>query len=308
MVVLGVVAASHWVVALADLSVADYARTRLAAVEPAEQACAGEGLRFDENQTRNDRETDQKARVSLKVSKGCCGLLRLAETLPEMSLGIIGGLGAAAGVRFADMLVKEAQARGARKDSEFPEFILLNIPFHDTSEAGVDSDGAEPRRQLIGAFHRIESLLCFDAIVACNTAHIWYDWIVEEEYKGWINMIDETAEHCSLSYTLVGVLSSATTKKHGLYGKALKQHDIETIETTPEEQESVTGIIGYAMAGSRKHAKEIDNVIRRMEKDGAQAIILGCTELPMVIESGRFNIPLIDSGNVAIKSLLDTHG
>ena len=85
-------------------------------------------------------------------------------------LGIIGGMGAFAGLRLADYLLKLAQDRGAALDHEFPEFLLYNLPIRGMDERGI-CDQETVLVDLLDAMLKMEAWGCQRVILACNTVH-----------------------------------------------------------------------------------------------------------------------------------------
>lgn len=210
-------------------------------------------------------------------------------------LGIIGGMGAAAGVRMAHDLVVLAQRYGAVNDEDYPDFILHNLPFHGLNFTGVEYPYVV-KNQLEYALRLMSTLECQYAIVACNSVHgILPD--VAKEFTGTILSLVE----CAMAETTgpnTGVICSRTTKSSGLYSAC-------KIQTTDEEQDDLDRAIAIAMAGkqNRNTYAIVEGTIQDMINRGAEQVIVGCTELPMCIRP-EFSYPVIDAGLAALRRAL----
>ena len=205
-------------------------------------------------------------------------------------IGIIGGIGAAAGARLFDMLIKECQKRGAKCDSDFPEVLLHSISALGTSERGVD-DEDEILGQLIESVVMLNTCGVDVIAIACNTVHLHIDTLREFSNAHILNMPKLAA--CKAHGTL-GVLCSRTSLRQGLYQT--------NIAPTEVQQDAIDAAIGRAISG---HITEMDrlhitNIVSDFYKRGADDVILGCTELPLVYRGGA----VIDPYDAVIEELL----
>lgn len=222
------------------------------------------------------------------------------------TLAIIGGMGASAGVRLAQHLVHRAQIAGAKSDSDFPDFMLYNLPLEGMDETGI-INGAPVKRKLHEAFNRINDWGCDYVLVACNTVHCFYS-----DMQSWcngrvLNMIDIACDRALTGK--VGVVSSETTRKIGLYQDALKHRKIEPVMVNPDEQRVLNAAIQAVIIGDIhvSHRLQVQDVLGNLRDQGAGDIIIGCTELPLVCDP----IQTIDAGAAAVDQafeLISAHG
>jgi len=216
-------------------------------------------------------------------------------------LGIISGMGAAAGVRFYDSLIRAYQRKGAVNDSDFPEIVLHNI-----SETGMNATGVTDGEQTLHALQASVAMLnnygCETILIACNTAHIYLDTLQKDSTAKIKNMIHLAAKVCQ-PHTKVGVISSACTRKTRLYDHALHSHGIEVIRTTHKQQDLVDDVIAKVIAGKAGFSEQcaILGIVQMMVRNGAERVILGCTELPLV---GELPSICVDAGAVMIAKVV----
>ena len=123
-------------------------------------------------------------------------------------------------------------------------------------------------------------------------------------------MIEETARVCLKNgYTRVGVLATTGTCNTHTYDKELKKFGIESIYPDEEGQEKVMEIIyDQVKAGRKIDASIIDHTLKKMTAKGAQAFILGCTELPFAIKNGDFGYHFLDSLDILAKRTIELAG
>ena len=101
----------------------------------------------------------------------------------------------------------------------------------------------------------------------------------------------------------VGLLAGTIAVKVGLYRKALERIGVTVLTPETEEEQGKVNDSIFEIKGSKKN-KEVRQFLRsvaeKMVKRGAHAIILGCTELPVVIQQGDISVPIIDANQVLV--------
>jgi aspartate racemase len=218
-------------------------------------------------------------------------------------LGIIGGLGAAAGVRMAQQLVELAQHKGATRDQDFPRFVLLNVPARGMSEYGIEN-GDSIRCALRTAVRTLARIDCEYIVVACNTAHLYHQELNQLTHSEVLNMIEIAADQVA-KCRKVGILCSETTRQARLYERALVDRRVVPVRTTEREQASVNLIIANAISGKNdmRDTFRLLNIIDSMIDRGAEQLIVGCTELPLTL-NGSTTRPLVDAGRAVMAKAL----
>ena len=124
-------------------------------------------------------------------------------------IGILSGLGAAAGVRFLDMLVKECQNRGASKDSDFPEIVLFNMSSEGMDETGIIKPDIM-KEDMLNGISFLDNCQVEVILIACNSVYVYYDYLQDHSFAKIINMPKVAMKFCGENY---GVLCSRSTEK-----------------------------------------------------------------------------------------------
>lgn len=191
-------------------------------------------------------------------------------------------MGAAAGAYFYDTLIKECQKNGATKDNDFPEIFLHNVPTQGLDKHGV-SNSMILIRELVNSIEILNRCGAEIIMLACNSAHVHHQYLQMMSKAQILNMVTITVDSIGVA-TRVGVISSESTKSSRLYEDILGMRGINVIQTTPEQQQMVDGMIEKAISGriNDKHRQKLAYIMRSMLRRGADEIILGCTELPLI--------------------------
>lgn len=219
----------------------------------------------------------------------------------KKTLGIVSGMGALAGLRLADHLNTRAMQLGAVLDREFPSYLVYNLPAEGIDESGVVSPDIF-HFQLRDVMCRMNEWPCDYAILACNSAYVFVEEL-QQHFRGKIiNIVDAACDSLSKYTKCVGVISSQSTKNDGLYLKALERRGFKVVLTTDSEQVILNAAIKAVICGRQINSDcgGVERVMIEMDHRGADEIIVGCTELPLVIRQSRIAIQTIDAGYAAI--------
>lgn len=196
-------------------------------------------------------------------------------------IGIVSGLGAAAGAHLYTQLVKACQKKGAKRDCDFPEVFLHGIQSEGLDKHGI-SDFDTLRMELLDSIARLNGCGADVIIIACNTAHIFLKELQEASRAKILNMIEIAST--GTGEGPVGIISSATTRFEGIYEKTLSKQKVPCLHVYDYQQVILDSIIERVISGQNEvwDQEEVFSIIESLKDRGATKVILGCTELPLV--------------------------
>jgi len=220
-------------------------------------------------------------------------------------LAIIGGMGTSAGVNMLIQLVAAVERKNPMNDSDFPDFIYFNVPAGGMDEHGV-TDGDVIKAQLKTALGYADDCRCHYAIVGCNTVHAFLSELQENRKVNILDMIELACACVPKRVKKVGVLSSEQTKRLRLYDNQLQASGTAVIYTNEYGQSLLDSAIKAVIGNYQQpdHCQHITEVATRLIQQGAEVILLACTELPLVTDSRTITVPVIDAGKVTIEHAL----
>lgn len=213
-------------------------------------------------------------------------------------IGILGGMGPAATANFFnDIIIISQQKYKAVQDTDFPKIYLYNTGLEGFNETGFKKQDLV-KKQLIDDIKKIESWGAHFIVIPCNTVHYFINELRESINIPIISIIESAiSEIKKLKYKKIGIVSSSSTRYLGLYEKKFIKENINCIISNEDEQKLLDSVILASMKGTqgKKEKKILQKIIKRMKKDGAEIIILGCTELPLAIKEDESDLPLINT-------------
>jgi aspartate racemase len=244
-------------------------------------------------------------------------------TTPTPLIGILGGMGPQAGLDMAEKLIARTQAMC---DQDHIPFVLFSLPnsVPDRTSFLLGKTDANPAYAIADQFEKMSRIGVTIAVMACNTAHaspIFDVALGLLKTKGIelriLHLVKETVSHILESYPdtrRVGILGTRGTYQSCLYDKALEDAGLEVILPTQEVRENAIhaalydpsfGIKTCAGIITEQASTRIRAAIAHLQSLGAEAIILGCTELPLAIKEDRIDaIPIFDPAKIMAGKLI----
>lgn len=225
----------------------------------------------------------------------------------KKTVGIIGGMGPGATALLFQKLIDYTEAKS---DAEHMHIIIdNNTAIPDRTTAILNGENT-PALCIVESGKKLEMCGAELLLIPCNTSHYFYDDIQEQLSVPVVNMIAETAKMClGNGYTKVGVLATTGTCDTDTYGRELNKFGVEAVYPDAEGQKKVMEIIyDQVKAGRKINVQILDQTLKKMASKGAQAFILGCTELPFAIKNGDFGYHFLDSLDILAKCAVEMAG
>lgn len=219
-------------------------------------------------------------------------------------LGIVGGLGPETSSKFHLNIIR----RFREKFGIQPKIIMIIAPVSEEEEREAINDS--PRRLLSVLVSCIENLNKSGAdfiVIPCNTVHIFIDELRKISNIPIISIVDETAKEVKRrDISKVAILSTTATINSNLFQKPLIKNHIKVIFPLEDEQKIITTSINSVLSTGKATEKDksgIKQIIQTLKLRGAEAAILGCTDLQFLVSDT--NIPIIDSLEVLTNRSID---
>ena len=225
------------------------------------------------------------------------------------TIGIIGGMGPLATYDLAKKIFDNTVA--SCDQDNIPVLIDCNTRIADRT-AAILHDGADPLPEMKKSAKRLEEAGADFIVMACNTAHYFYESVCEDIDVPVLHMPDlTTLLLIEKGVRKAGVLATDGTCQSGVYGDSLEREGIEAIYPSPDKQKIIMSLIyDYVKAGKLDFSDlDIDSVISEMKEKGAEILILGCTELPVAFGIiGDTGLPAVDPTEVLARAAVSFAG
>ena len=219
-------------------------------------------------------------------------------------IGILGGMGPEATVDFYQKIIKLCQKKYMAKYDNYPPMVIYNLSIPNVVAKTI-IQGLEDIEKvlpfLLEGIKKLEFVGSDFIVIPCNTAHYFLPYLRKEVSIPILSIIEETVKKVrDKNYKKVGLLATKTTIKQKLYEVELNKFGISLVNPDKESQNKIIKIIQNILTGKNtmKDKKKIKSIIKKLELQGVESIILGCTELPLIIDKNVFKIELFDATEI----------
>ena len=146
-------------------------------------------------------------------------------------------------------------------------------------------------------------LICPD-----NTIHQVFDLVEHRSPRPWLHIAQEVARealHCR--YKRLAVLGTRYLMEGRVYPEKLKAAGLDYRIPSPEQREKINGIIFDELVNAQFTQRSLAyfvEVIRGLAAEGCDAVVLGCTEIPLLVDAESSPLPILDSTRLLARAAL----
>lgn len=199
-----------------------------------------------------------------------------------MRLGVIGGLGPMATAYFMELITKMTDAQNDQGHIEMIVYSSPSIPDRTKFIVGQASESPLDPMINIGRSLVKQGVDCIS--IPCITAHYFIDDLSKSIEVPIINGIGETVSQLKRNnIEKVGIMATAGTIKSKLFQQSLAEEEIEYILPSSASMRDIMDIIyNNIKAGYPPNIEKFHTIAQELRNNGAEAIVLGCTELSLI--------------------------
>lgn len=228
------------------------------------------------------------------------------------TIGLIGGMSWESTADYYKILNREVKARLGEPHSA--KIIMHSVDFSEIEELQSAGEWDKLTKKMINIAQKIESAGADMILICANTMHQMAPEVQKNIKIPLLHIADAAAEKIEVkSFKKVGLLGTKYVMEGSFYKKKIEDnYDIEVIVPDSKSREDVHRIIyqelvsGIFKDHSRARFKEI---INSLKEKGAEGIILGCTEIPLLIKDKDSSLPIFNTTELhakkAVKFALD---
>jgi aspartate racemase len=217
------------------------------------------------------------------------------------TVGVIGGLGPAATLDFFDKVLKRTRAA---RDQDHLRLIIDNNTKIPDRNAASRGEGPLPGPAIAATARRLQDAGAEFIVMACNTAHEHEAEIRAAISVPFINMIEATVKVVAdLRPEKAGVLAGDACLAANLYQDALKKAGVQPVLLNADSQKTMMELIYRIKAGDTGPTvrRSMAMLAKKLEAQGAEVVIAGCTEAPIVLTADDIDGELISSTDVLVE-------
>jgi aspartate racemase len=222
-------------------------------------------------------------------------------------LGLVGGTGWISTVEYYRIINEETNRRCS--GLTFSNCILYSINYGEIDSFNRNNKIEEVYQLILNSADKLVKAGVQGIVLCANTTHRFVDQLSKEIQVPIIHIAEATANEINkLNLKKIGLLGTKQTMELDFYKKKLADRQIETLIPNEEDRNFIQATInqellkGNINEKSREHFLQIINHLRQ---EGAEGIVLGCTEIPLLVKQEHIDLPLFDTLRIHANAAVD---
>ncbi|MGD9136433.1 MAG: amino acid racemase [Desulfobacterales bacterium] len=227
-------------------------------------------------------------------------------------IGILGGMGPEATLDCFGKIIKHTPAQ---KDQDHLRVIIDSNPSVPDRTASIVGNGQSPVPEMVKGCQALENAGADFIIIPCVSAHFFIDEIQRQANLPIVSIFDAVAESITRDFPevkTVGLLGTTGTVKGGLFQKRLARENINTLVPAETVQSRIMAAIYdiKSAAPTRTRSDITADLVAAADSlivnrpDAAQAVIAGCTEIPLALQQEHLSVPYFDSLTILARAAI----
>jgi aspartate racemase len=220
-------------------------------------------------------------------------------------IGIVAGSAEGAALCYRTICLEAPAVMG---EHNHPEVTMNSVPLAEHMQHVRANDWEGLAEVLLASAHKVARAGATFAICPDNTYHQAFAYLVPRSPIPWVHIANAVAKEANrLSYTRLGILGTKYLMEGTVYPGALEEFRIESKIPDEADRERINDIIfkelvnGIFPETSRLYFNEVAS---NLKARGCDAIVLGCTEIPLIVRPEDTPLPTLDSTRLLARAAL----
>jgi aspartate racemase len=222
-------------------------------------------------------------------------------------IGILGGMSPESTTLYYEHITRTYTARHG--DFGYPEVLIYSVNFQQFVDWQHNGQWGDAAAAMSSALNRLHQAGAGFGLIATNTMHIVFDAVQAAVAMPLVSIIDATGEALrAAGLQTAGLLGTVFTMREPFFREGLLRHGIRPIIPDLQDQERINHIIYRELCRGeiRQQSRQVFlDIIGRLQQAGAQGVILGCTEIPLLVRPGDCPLPLFNTSLLHAERALD---
>jgi len=212
-------------------------------------------------------------------------------------LGLLGGMSWESTIPYYSRINERVRERlGALHSARL---VLYSVDFAGIEQLQQRGEWDEAGRVLGEAAGALERAGAEALVICTNTMHRVASQVERATRMPLLHIADATAQRiCATGVSRVGLFGTRFTMEQAFYRERLEQHGLEVLVPDRKERDTIHRVIYEELCLGRRvpaSRSEFGAIIARLVARGAQAVILGCTEIGLLLDATDSSVPLFDT-------------
>jgi aspartate racemase len=185
---------------------------------------------------------------------------------------------------------------------------MNSLPFAEQMRHVRDNDWAALAELLLASARKVADAGADFAICPDNTYHQAFPYLIPRSPIPWLHIAEVVAEEASRSgHTRLGILGTRYLMESTVYPEALERFGIDSQMPEAADREKINDIIFYELVNGlfpETSRLYFNQVTSKLKDRGCDAVVLGCTEIPLIVRPDDCPLPTLDSTRLLARAAL----
>jgi aspartate racemase len=222
-------------------------------------------------------------------------------------IGILGGLSPESTALYYTHITRTYAARFGNYG--YPEILIYSVNFQKYVDWQHSGQWQEAARDMAEALERLHGAGADFGLISANTMHIVFDEVQRAVHMPLISIVQATADAIlAAGLRSVGLLGTIYTMSERFFREGLERSRITALVPDPDSQQRMNEVIYQELCRGeiRPESRRLFlDIIERLRGLGAQGMVLGCTEIPLLVEPQHCDLPLFNTSLLHAAKALD---
>lgn len=224
------------------------------------------------------------------------------------TVGIVGGIGPESTIDYYRSIVQEYRRR--TQGEHYPAINIVSIDMTEMLSYVAARDSARLIDMLGGAIRSLKNAGSDFAVMASNTPHIVFEQLQEQSSLELISIVDAACEALRRRGLKKALLTGTLfTMRANFYAKTAQKYGVDIIVPDADDMNEIQNVIFPELEEGiiipEKKEKYINIVNNYVAQRNVDCVILGCTELPLMISEGDLPIPVMNTSRIHVEKIVD---
>jgi aspartate racemase len=224
------------------------------------------------------------------------------------TIGIVGGIGPESTADYYREIINAFNTKYT--DLAYPELIVYSANLYELMEIFKAKDWSGLSEWLLGKISSLHRAGAEFAVIASNTPHIVFDQVKSRSPLPLLSIVEATCSRAkSMGLSNIGLMGTSLTMEAEFYKTPFISAGMSIVVPSETEQQMIHHkLFSEIESGIFKDSTraELLAVVERMvEEDAIDSLILGCTELPLIMTESRFGIPFLNTTAIHCEQIID---
>ena len=219
-------------------------------------------------------------------------------------IGILGGISAESTIEYYSRMVKKYFER--RRDYYYPEIVIFSLNFQRFTDFENSGDRDGYVGEIMTGIRTLEDAQADFILMAANSPHAVFDEVEARATVPMISIVQVTARRAARQgLKRLLLLGIKFTMQSSFYREACSELGIDVVVPSAAEHDEINHIIFEELARGIFKPETRERLLDMISRYPVDGVILGCTELPLILKQEDTSVPLLDTLDLHTEAALD---